>query len=104
MTMRKTDSKTTINLTASPTEILTEEAAAAILAEIQAEDPGAICPTPGQLVDLESQGMTWNFETGQAEADCILIGGLAIPIVGTVGDGGSVQLAPWFSAKMGGGR
>ena len=85
-------------------EVLTVEAAAAILAEIQHDDPAAICPTPAELVDIEAQGLMWNFETGQAEADCILIGGLAIPIVGTVGDGGRVQMAPWFAAKMGGER
>lgn len=86
------------------TEVLTVEAAAAILAEIQSDDPAAICPTPTELVDIEAQGLTWNFETGQAEADCILIGGLAIPIVGNIGDGGRVQMAPWFTAKMGGDR
>lgn len=102
MTTRKTDSKTTTSPTIVPTEILTEEAAAAILAEIQSDDPKAICPTPAQLVDLEAQGLTWNFDTGQAEADCVLIGGLAIPIVGTIGDGGNVQMAPWFTAKIGG--
>lgn len=102
MTKRKTDSKTTTSPTDLPTEILTVEAAAAILAEIQSADPAAICPTPTELVDLEAQGLTWNFDTGQAEAECVLIGGLAIPIAGTVGDGRRVQFAPWFSAKMGG--
>lgn len=88
--------------TEKQTDILTEEAAAAILAEIQSEDPAAICPTPAQLVDIEAQGLTWNFETGQAEADCVLIGGWAVPIVGTIGDGGRVQMAPWFTSKIGG--
>lgn len=79
-------------------EVLTVEAAAAILAEIQRDDPAAICPTPAQLVEVEAAGLTWNFDTGQAEAECVLIGGLAIPIAGTVGDGGRVQFAPWFTA------
>lgn len=94
-TKRKTDSKTTTR----PTDSLTIEAAAAILAEIQSEDPTAICPTPAQLVDVEAQGLIWNFETGQAEADCVLIGGWAIPIAGTIGKGGRVEMAPWFTAR-----
>lgn len=84
--------------TTEQAEVLTVEAAAAILDELKREDPNAICPTPAQLVEVESQGLTWNFETGQPEAECVLFAGMAIPIVGTIGDGGRIQFAPWFMA------
>lgn len=88
--------------TTEQTDVLTVETARAILDEVKRDDPAAICPTPAQLVEVEAAGLTWNFDTGQAETECVFIGGMAIPIAGTIGDGGRVQLAPWFTAKMGG--
>jgi hypothetical protein len=38
------------------------------IAEVQRENPTAICPLPELLVDIEARGLVWNFETGQEES------------------------------------
>jgi hypothetical protein len=37
------------------------------IAETLRVNPTALCPTPDELVDVESRGLVWNFETGKVE-------------------------------------
>ncbi len=37
------------------------------IAEVQRENPNAICPLPELLVEIEAHDKVWNFETGQEE-------------------------------------